>query len=143
MRNLISLILFSAIVLLLSSCHDLNLSPLSSGSTESWYSSADEIRLAVNKAYQSDFLLMDGQYDENNSDWSDDTMYRQTLLAFQNATLDAQNSLTRRRWINNFKLISKMNAVINKYQRAISNGASENEIMPYVGEAYFFRARAY
>lgn len=133
---------------LLGSCTDLDMNPLSSGSTESWYSTPDELRMAVNAGYQKEYLLMDGdQIDEadyrNNTDWSDDTNYRQLVLPFQNATVTSQEMRVRLRWQNNYKVISRMNEVINHYQRTIDNGSSEAEVMPYVGEAYFFRARAY
>lgn len=141
--NMLKYICLIGLAFFMGSCHDLDMNPLSSGSTESWYSNVDEIRMAVNKAYQSDFLLLDGDMEEGQVDWSDDTMYRQTLYAFQDGTLTGQTGYVTKRWINNYKLISKMNSVINKYQRAIDNGASEAKIMPYVGEAYFFRARAY
>lgn len=147
-KKIFKFVSFVAIGLLFCGCTDLDMNPLSSGSTESWYSTADEIRMAVNEGYRKDFLLMDGdQIDEadyrNNTDWSDDTHYRQLVLPFQNATVTSQEMRVRLRWQNNYKVVTRMNEVINNYQRAINAGYSENEIMPYVGEAYFFRARAY
>ena len=35
-------------LILLSSCHDLDLNPLAKGSTETWYSTETEITMAVN-----------------------------------------------------------------------------------------------
>ncbi len=132
----------------LGGCTDLDMSPLSSGSTKSWYSTPDELRMAVNTGYRKEFLLTDGdQIDEadyrNNTDWSDDTHYRQLTLPFQDATVTSQEMRVRLRWQNDYKIVTRMNEVINHYRRALSGGTAEADIMPYVGEAYFFRARAY
>ena len=44
-RNKIIITLFTGMTLL-SACHDLNLNPLSYGSTESWYSDETEVEMA-------------------------------------------------------------------------------------------------
>ena len=36
---------------MLSACHDLDLNPLASGSTENWYSTETEVEMAVNDLY--------------------------------------------------------------------------------------------
>ena len=40
------LLYIGAGILLLSACHDLNLNPLSSGSTENWYSTETEVQMS-------------------------------------------------------------------------------------------------
>ena len=45
-RNNIIVYLFSGVTLF-SACHDLDLNPLSNGSTENWYSNETEIEMAV------------------------------------------------------------------------------------------------
>ena len=136
-------LLATGLCLSLTACHDLDMSPLSSGSNENWYSTIDELRMAVNIGYNNDYLLVDGEMGESNNDWSDDSHFRQTTDAFQNGTLNSRDWRVERRWKNNYFVISKMNAVINKYQRAIDNGALESQVKELVGEAYFFRGRAY
>ena len=49
-RNNIIVYLFSGVTLF-SACHDLDLNPLSNGSTENWYSNETEIEMAVNELY--------------------------------------------------------------------------------------------
>ena len=66
--------LFSGL-LLLTACHDLDMNPLSYGSTESWYSNETEIKMAVNELYKSAFWTLDEDAD-GVSDWSDDNIYR-------------------------------------------------------------------
>ena len=48
------LLYIGAGILLLSACHDLNLNPLSSGSTENWYSTETEVQMAVDELYRYD-----------------------------------------------------------------------------------------
>ena len=125
---------------LLSACHDLDLNPLSYGSTESWYSNETEMKMAVNELYRNDFWPLD---EDGNTDWSDDNIYRESLTAFQNATLTGQTSTVTNLWANQYKVISRANGVILNAQRAIDNGASESAINALVGEAHFHRASAY
>ena len=131
------------LALSLTACHDLDMNPLSSGSTENWYSNLEEVRMAVNAGYNNEYLLVDGELGESNNEWSDDSHFRQAVDAFQNATLNSQDWRISRRWKANYAVISKMNSVINKYHRAIEYGANASQINQLVGEAYFFRGRAY
>jgi len=134
-----------AFCLAMVSCHDLDLNPLSQGSTDTWYATADELRMAVNQGYRSDFLRLDGDREFGcDDDWSDDTMTRDLdLSGFTNGTLNSSNWIVRSKWQLDYKLITRMNSVINKAQRAIDNGANAEEVARYVGEAHFFRGRAY
>ena len=43
---------------MLMSCVDLNLNPLSEGSSENWYSSQAEIEMSLNDFYRTDFCLL-------------------------------------------------------------------------------------
>ena len=138
-RNKIIIALFTGMTLL-SACHDLNLNPLSYGSTESWYSDETEVEMAVNELYRNDFWLID---EDTNTDWSDDNIYRESLTEFQNATLNGQHTQVINLWSNQYKVISRANSIINKAQRAIENGASENTINRFIAEAHFHRASAY
>lgn len=138
-RNILVYIL-GGLTLVLSSCHDLNLNPLANGSTETWYSSASEIEMAVNDLYRIDFWPQDGEYQ---TDWSDDYTYRETLTSFESATLNGQNGNVTNLWAKCYKTIARANSVILKYQRAIDNGASETKVNQLVGEAHFFRGAAY
>ena len=109
-RNKIIITLFTGMTLL-SACHDLNLNPLSYGSTESWYSDETEVEMAVNELYRNDFWLID---EDTNTDWSDDNIYRESLTEFQNATLNGQHSQVINLWSNQYKVISRANSIINK-----------------------------
>ena len=97
--------------------------------------------MAVNDAYRDAFWPVD----ENgwSSDWSDDLSYREQLTPFQNATLNGQDGTVTSLWASQYKLISRMNGVILKADRAIAGGGSETVIKAYVAEAHFQRASAY
>lgn len=123
-----------------NSCHDLDLNPLSNGSTENWYSTATEIQMAVNKMYASTYWRPEG---DNQTDWSDDAVYRESLTEFENATINSENWIVSLYWRTGFQMVSYANSVINKYQRALDKGANRTEVMSYVGEARFFRGVAY
>ena len=73
-------LLFIGSLFALTACHDLDLNPLSYGSTENWYSNETEIRMAVNELYKSVFWPMD---ERETTDWADDFCYRETLTEFR------------------------------------------------------------
>lgn len=123
-----------------SACHDLDLNPLSNGSTENWYSNETEIEMAVNELYRDTFWPLD---EEGNTDWSDDKIYRENLTPFQNATLNGQTDKVKDLWSKQYKVVSRANSIILKADRAIEAGAMESKINAYVAEARFHRACAY
>lgn len=96
--------------------------------------------MAANAMYGSAYWRPEG---DNQTDWSDDAVYRESLTEFENATVNSENWIVSLYWRINFQMISYANSILNKYQRAIDNGANESEIMQYVGEAKFFRGVAY
>ena len=126
--------------ILMSACHDLDLNPLSNGSTENWYQDEVEVEMAVNELYRTMFWVQDGS---EYTDWSDDYQNRGTLREFENATLNGQTAEVTDRWNNMYKLVSRANGVIERQEVAIKNGANATKIGILVGEAYFCRAHAY
>lgn len=127
---------------MLSACHDLDLNPLSNGSTETWYSSEKEIEMAINDLYRDVYWPLDDEGPAS-TDWVGDCVYRETMTPFLNATLNGQDSRVRNLWSNQYKVIARANSVILKYQRALDNGASEAAVNRLVAEAHFHRACAY
>lgn len=127
-------------VALLASCHDLDLNPLSKGSTGNWYSNETEVEMAVNELYDINYWPEDGQA---HNDWSDDYQYRDVLTPFDGATLNGQNDFVVRLWDNQYKAIAHANSVILNEGKAIANGANAQTIKRLVAEARFHRAAAY
>ena len=127
----------AASLLVLMSCVDLNLNPLSEGSSENWYSSQAEIEMSVNDFYRTDFFPIDDM------SWSDDVTIRNTTSAMQNGTLTAENGTIATRWQNYYKGIARALRLINNMDKARSLGVSEADITRYEGEAYFYMGYAY
>ncbi len=123
--------------LTLMSCVDLNLMPLSEGSSENWYSSQAEIEMSLNDFYRKDFFPFDDMT------WGDDVAARNTTSAMQNGTLTAENSTIGTRWTNYYKGIARALRIINNMDKAREMGISEADITQYEGEAYFYMGYAY
>ena len=123
--------------LTLMSCVDLNLMPLSEGSSENWYSSQAEIEMSMNDFYRTDFFPIDDMT------WGDDVTARNTTSAMQNGTLTAENGTIGTRWTNYYKGIARALRIINHMDRAREMGVSEADITQYEGEAYFYMGYAY
>ena len=96
--------------------------------------------MAVDELYRYDFWPEDGQ---QQTDWSDDYTSRDLLTSFDDGTLNGQNAWVTSLWGNQYKAISRANAVIEKSHRAIENGASATTINRLIAEAKFHRAAAY
>lgn len=124
-------------LLVLTSCVDLNLNPLSEGSSESWYSSQEEIEMSVNDFYRTDFFPIDDM------GWGDDITARNTTTSVQNGTMTSENSTIATRWQNYYKGIARAMRLINNMDKARSMGVSEADIAQYEGEAYFYLGYAY
>lgn len=135
MRKLIYTI---ATALTLVSCVDLNMNPLSSASSENWYSDAEEIRMALNDLYRSDFYGLESEYwtDRRTDDWNQrDYCYEMT-----NGSTTSATTTFKTYWNNTYKAISRAIRVIESIEQK-HNDATEYETLK--AEAYFFRAYFY
>lgn len=124
-------------VSILTACVDLDLNPLSEGSSGNWYSSQQEIEMSVNDFYRTDFFPIDDM------SWSDDMTARNTTSAMQNGTLTAENSTIATRWQNYYKGIARALRILKNMENARAMGVSEANITQYEGEAYFYIGYAY
>ncbi len=120
-----------------SSCVDLDLNPLSEGSSGNWYSSQQEIEMSVNDFYRTEFFPIDDMT------WGDDVSARNTTSVVQNGTMTAENSTVATRWQNYYKGIARALRLLNNMDNARSLGVSESDITQYEGEAYFYMGYAY
>lgn len=124
-------------LLSLVSCVDLNLNPLSEGSSKNWYSSKSEIEMSVNDFYRTEFFPIDDML------WGDDVTARNSTSSIQNGTLTAENGTIANRWQNYYKGIARALRLLNSMDRAREVGVSEKDITQYEGEAYFYMGYAY
>ncbi len=124
-------------MLALSACVDLDLNPLSEGSSGNWYSSQQEIEMSLNDFYRTDFFPIDDQ------SWGDDVTIRNTTSSIQNGTLTAEDGTIGTRWQNFYKGIARALRILNNMDNARSMGVTEANITQYEGEAYFYLGYAY
>lgn len=124
-------------LLSLVSCVDLNLNPLSEGSSKNWYSSKAEIEMSVNDFYRTEFFPIDDML------WGDDVTARNSTSSIQNGTLTAESGTIANRWQNYYKGIARALRLLNSMDRAREVGVSEKDITQYEGEAYFYMGYAY
>jgi hypothetical protein len=131
------IIISSLIVFCLSSCSNLDLNPLDQGSTESWFTSDTQFKMAVNNGYQ---LALWTFADEANSD---DYAYRNTMTTIISGTLNSEDSEVKTFYSNMYSGITRANAIINSLEKGRENGISEKNLIQYEAEARFFRADHY
>ena len=125
------------LMLTFSACVDLDLNPLSEGSSGNWYSTQQEIEMSVNDFYRPDFFPIDGM------DWGDDVTIRNTTSVVQNGTMTAEHGTVANRWQNYYKGIARALRLLNNMENARSLGVSQANITQYEGEAYFYLGYAY
>lgn len=118
------------------SCNDLNLNPLSEGSTNNWYNNEVEINMSVNDLYKSAFWGTDAP------DWTDDWINREVLTPITSATINGEWGTITTIWANTYKAISRANTLINN----LSSGEApvpDELLQRYIAEARFVRAYQY
>lgn len=125
----------------LFSCNDLDLYPLSQGTSETWYSSKTELEMSLNDGYRMDFWWID----DRNADtkYTDDWVYRNANSDIVNGILTGLNGDVGSCWTNQYKAIARANLVLANIERAEALGLSESDIRQYSAEAYFLRACRY
>ncbi len=124
------------ILIIVSSCNNLDLNPLSEGSSENWYSTQTEIEMAVNDLYRN-YL-----WPQDNDNWSDDWTERNSLSQITAGTINGEWGTSGNLWKNSYKGISRANTILASLVRA------REQVLPellarYEAEAKFVRAGIY
>lgn len=132
--------------LMAAGCMSMDIVPKTQGNSASWYSSEEELQLAVNEFY------MIGYWNkplESSEQWTDNTTYRQqnrnpgsggTIL---DATMSGTQWEVYTLWQQSYKLISRANTLLENIHRAEENGVNPDFIKQCKAEAYFARACKY
>jgi len=129
------------LLFILHACSDMDLAPLSEGSSETWYSTEEELNMAVNEFY---ILGYWNQPLENSEQWTDNFTYRNTHRTdILYGTLNGGQWETYRLWEQSYKLIARANALLERIDDAAAGNVSQNRIDQYKAEAYFARACKY
>src|SRR5690554_2370222 len=105
-----------------SGCVDLDLNPLSEGSSGNWYSTQQEIEMSLNDFYRTDFFPIDDMT------WGDDVTARNTTSVVQNGTMTAEHGTVATRWQNYYKGIARALRLLNNMENARNLGISEANI---------------
>lgn len=123
------------------SCSDLDLNPLSEGSSENWYSNSDEVEMAVNDLYRKVFWVDFEEYDAPDL-WTDDNMARTLLSPIVSGTINGETGLVSKMWTNSYKPIARANVILQNLEenKAGLNEATSNRLKAY---ARFVRASMY
>lgn len=121
----------------LTSCHKLDLNPLSEPSTGNFYSNETELVMAVNDLYRINFNSNDNEQFSDNS-WNRGTLGNAVTLG----TLASNNADILTYWTNCYKTIARANTIIENISRAASNTAPST-LLRIEAEARFARAYQY
>ena len=130
-------ILVIILAFFMTACQNLDLNPLSSGSSGNWYSNEDEIVMALRDLYRAPFWPVD---DES---WTDDYTQRDKTGAVLNGTLNGQTGVVTDYWSTQYKLICRATSILKYSSRALDNGLSKAKYDRFIAEARFLRACAY
>ena len=136
--NKINKYLLTGIVSLsMTACANLDLNPLSEGSSENWYHDETEIEMALNDLWRPDFFPIDAIY------WDDDLLNRNGSNEVTLGTVTSQWGTSSTRWSSLYKSIARATKVIQALDNGSATGISESKVNQYKGEAYFMLGFAY
>lgn len=124
-------------IMVISSCHTLDLNPLSEPSTGNFYSNATELTIAVNDLYRIDFNGNDLE------DYSDNYWNRATGgNAVTYGTMASDDGTVLTYWTNCYKAIARANTILGNLDKAKENTAG-SVLTSIEAQARFARAYQY
>lgn len=129
--------ILSLLGIILSSCNDLDLVPLSKGTNESWYSNEKEITMAVNNLYSPAFWSL------MSDEWTDNEATRNTNVSFVNGTLDGQDGSVATVWTNRYKAIARANTIIQNLEQLSEDVLPKAQKEILKAECKYVRASSY
>lgn len=135
--KILSKILSVAALSLLCSCADLDLQPLDTGSSDSWYKTEEEIKASISGLYRTDFFAAE------NFRWSDDHQSRNNLNDMTAATVNGETWDVGNKWQLCYKAIARCNILLQKLDDYKSIGISEERANLYRAQVLFVRATQY
>lgn len=126
----------------MTSCVDLDLNPLSEGSSENWFSTEQEVTLALNALYNPSLWDSECKRYFNTDRWTDDWNQRTQLYDWVGGTIDSSWGQGAAEWSNHYKGIARANTILYSLDKAAAE-LTEEKVAQYEGEAKFFRASFY
>lgn len=134
MKNIITFTLLALLVF--PACEDLDLNPLSEGSSENWYSNETEINMSLNGLYIKSF------WSPGDELWTDDMLLRNRLSPITAGTINGESSEVINLWTNSYQAIIIANTILENLEDA-KDVISEEKLKNYEAEAKFVRASQY
>lgn len=131
-----------SVLLVATGCQDLDLNPLSEGSSENWYNNEDEVELALNDLYRGAIWHVEGTRLYNTDRWTDDWNQREYLYDWVAGSITGEWPDARNTWINTYRGISRANTILSNLERGIDN-IPQDRVNQLKAEAHFFRACFY
>ena len=139
--------------LILFSCNNLDLNPLSQGSSENWYTNDGELQMAVLELFNIDYWdaeltrvntnsTTDGYSQQWTDKLSDNWTARTTLSEIDGGTISSQTSFVTLTWKYAYKCIAAANRILINLDKAQSNVTAE-KLKRYEANARFARAAQY
>lgn len=121
----------------ITSCMDLDLSPLSMATNDNWYANEQQVEMSINDLFRQNV------WNTIPVAWNDDITRRGDLNEFNNGGLNGQNGTVASMWGNCYRVIGRDNAVIDKLKNMPESFMAANKRDRYLAEALFARACMY
>lgn len=137
MKNTFHILLACCAAWLLSGCADLDLYPLDTGSSDSWYRNESEIQMSIKGLYRTAFWPID------DLEWCDDHQERTTLNFITGGTINGETGSVTSRWQNAYKAIARANTLLEKLKDAEALGIASERADIYRAQTLFARAGQY
>ena len=128
------IVIYTFLTLFLTSCFDMDLNPLSEGSSENWYSSEEELLMSVRSLYSTAYWSLDD--DSYTDDWTN----RDAVNDITGGTMDGLSSISSTFWINKYAAIGRTNELLANLPKAQSLGISADLLKKLEAEAKLVRA---
>lgn len=137
MKRIYRILLITGVAGFFCNCADLDLYPLDTGSSDSWYRTESEIQMSILSLYRPEFWPIDS------SRWNDDDQERTNLNIFTGGTINGMSSEVKTRWQNSYKAIARANTLLEKLKEAEALGISSERAELYRAQVLFARAGQY
>ena len=133
------------------SCNNLDLNPLSEGSSENWYSNESELEMSTLKLF--DIEYWDAELTREGNGWhgwvlqwtdkySDNWTARTTTHAIYNGTTTSQSGFVNHTWNRAYECIAAANRIILNLDKA-QDAVTGEKLTVYEANARFVRAAQY
>lgn len=121
----------------LSSCMDLDLSPLSQATNENWFANETQFEMSVND------LLRENLWNTVDEKWADDVCRRTEASKYQLGSIDGQTWEVTDLWGNCYRAIGRDNTIIDKLNTVGDQVLTPAKKDQFIGECLFVRACMY